>query len=340
MKKTLLLGTTLMALAGLVSCGGGNSSSIEEKQSAPNYDTVLADTNNAAWVAHGQHLLADGETVNGWNGKDNALYEASKLTAKSINQITAIDATLGATLKEKDVKYLYSIDLIFGVNDAGWAVNFMKDGKKYKGNGSYAFKVAQVSYEAEDEVYAEAQWIPDPRTAHAESLTPSTLFIPTWTEAKDENGFSWADNIACIGGAGKYTVVCAQYSNVSSASEAGFGMALIKTEEKTSDYATYEEIIEFKHSEHTFGVIGSFATSNWTTDIPMTYDATTESYSAEVELAANDEVKVRADGKWDDSWGVSGYNTDNIKVEEAGTYIVTLSNIGLDRSGTVSVAKK
>ena len=142
---------------------------------------VLADTEHELWVAHGQFKLADG-TENGWNGKDASLYEKSALKAISLEDVKAISADLYNTLSGKEVKYLYTIDLIFGTNDAGWPTNFLKDGVLYKANGSYAFKIAQCNSEVDGDtkVYSEAQWISDPHTAHVESLTPKTVFYPVW----------------------------------------------------------------------------------------------------------------------------------------------------------------
>ena len=97
MKKNLLTGLlSLGLLAGITSCGG----------STPNYDKVLADADSAAWCVHGNIKLADG-TENGWNGKEKELYEKSSMTAISINEAVAIDATVGAALKTKNVKHLY-----------------------------------------------------------------------------------------------------------------------------------------------------------------------------------------------------------------------------------------
>ena len=69
MKKLLVVLLALMMIVSLAACGGG---------------TPLKDEGHAAWVAHGQFLLADG-TENSWNGKESALYEASSLKAISLN---------------------------------------------------------------------------------------------------------------------------------------------------------------------------------------------------------------------------------------------------------------
>ena len=305
MKKLLGIMLAMLMVLSLAACSGGKSK-------------ALADESHAAWVVHGQYLLADG-TENSWNGKDTAVYEASAMTAISLDDVKALDEALYNTLKEKDVKYLYMADVIFGTNDAGWTTNALIDGKMYKANGSYAFKVAQctVDKDGDNTVYAEDQWISDPKTAYAESLTPATLFMPTWQEEKDENGFTWADNPAAIAGPGLYTIVCAQYNAVSAAGTPGYGIGLVKKEAK--DGINYEEVLEWVPADHTYGVIGAF--NNWDGDVAMEL-SDAGLWTADVELKAGDEFKVRADGAWDYSWG----NADgsNLAAAEDGTYTVTI----------------
>ena len=282
--------------------------------------TPLADEGHAAWVAHGQYLLADG-TQNGWNGKDAALYEASALKPISLADVKALDEGLYNTLAGKDVKFLYAIDLIFGTNDAGWNTKFLKDGKLFNANGSYAVKIAQCSADKDGDnvVYAEEQWISDPKTAYVESLTPDTVFYPTWQEEKDENGFSWADNPVVTGGAGLYTLVIAQYKTVSAAGNPGFGVGLVLKEAK--DGLDYEEILEWVAADHTYGIIGAF--NDWSADVAM--EAAGENvWTGEVELKADQEFKVRADADWTNSWGDPSTESGNCKCEADGTYVVTI----------------
>ncbi len=335
MKKQLLVSAaTVLALVGVVGCSG--------------YDkTVKADT-ETTWVVHGQCKL-DADTVNGWNGKEKELYEKSKLTATSIEEVSKISEDVAKQLANKEVVYLYTIDIILGENDAGWTTNCIKaDGKKYTVNGSYAFKVAKVTYEAADETYAEQQWIPDPKTAHVESLTPSTYFVPTWKEQPDDKGFSWASNPVCIGGAGTYTVIAAQYKAVSSDSEAGYGIGLVKKAEGTA--ATEDkEVVDFIAKDHTYGLIGSFGTSDWKTDTALVANEAKTEWSVTVELKAGDQFKVRADGDWTYNWGISegdyahlnaeGKADGNGVVSEDGTYKITLSNVDLTGAGKVTVTK-
>ena len=308
MKKFLVVLLSVLMVCTMAACG----------KPAPK---PLADDTHAAWVAHGQYLLADG-TPNGWNGKDTALYEASALKAIALEDVKNISEALYNTLSGKEIKYLYTIDLILGVNDAGWTTNALIDGKLYRVNGSNAFKVAQCSVDADgdNKVYAEDQWISDPKTAHAESLTPDTLFMPVWQEENDEYGFSWASNPACIGVPGLYTLVIAQYTSVSSATTPGYGIGLVLKEAR--DGQGQELIVEFVPADHKFGVVGAF--NNWgeTPDVEMTAGEN-NTWTAEVELAAGTEFKVRADGAWDNNWGTA--DGGNLVAETAGTYVVTIT---------------
>jgi len=298
----------------------------EPTEPAVDETKVLEDETHAAWVAHGQFLLEDG-TENGWNGKDTELYEASALKAISFEELKAIDEDVYNTLKEKDVKYLYTTNLVFGTNKVDWSSNFLKDGQLYKANGSYCFKVAQctVDVDGDNKVYAEDQWISDPKTAYVEALTPDTVFYPTWQEEKDENGFAWDKNPVVIGGAGLYTLVMAQYNTVSAAGNPGYGAALIKKEEKEG--VDYEVIETFVPADHTYGIVGSFEGSNWGegADVEMTTEDNLV-WTGTVELKAENEWKVRADGAWDNSWGQE--DGSNFKAEADGTYEVTIDFSG------------
>ncbi len=323
MKNKILTCIFMTGLAlGLAACsfGGKGGNAAESK--------VLEDTNHAAWVLHGPMLLKDGETVNGWNGKDNELYEASKLTAISIKEAKEINAEVGEKLAGKKVKYLYKYEgAVFGTRDAGYSKKFLDAEKNlFQANGSYTFKVATVDYDAEEEVYAEQQWIPDPKVSHAESLD-GNIFFPTWSEKFDEDGFSWADDNVIRSGAGVYTLIVAQYDVAVSPTQPNFGIAAVKTEAKEGQ--AYEALTKFVPSEHTYGVIG--LNGEWGTDAAALTLADGV-YSATVTATADTSFKIRADGGWDYSWGFASVDAD------ASTYAFTNAegNIGV-AAGTFDV---
>lgn len=336
-KRIFLAALASLAVVGMTSCG---------------YDKKVKEDPERTWVMHGQYLLSDGETVNGWNGKTNELYEASKMTATSVAEVAEYAPEVADVLKEKSIKYLYAGEAVFGLNDAGWTANFLKGEDLYQANGSYAFKAAACLYDAAEEVYAEDQWISDAKTAHVESLTPDTFFVPVWQEAADRFGFSWMSNPVVTGGAGKYRMIVAQYTDVSSAEVPGYGIAAVKLEDGAENEKAqkYVKLEEFKPADHTFGVVGSFAASGWADgkDVAMTKSADGKSYSAEVELVAGNEFKVRADGAWKFSWAPSAAVEGVITIAKGGnavaavdgTYVVTISNFGFAGTATVTVSLK
>ena len=327
MKKLIAIALAALMLFSLAACAKKDDGKSGKTEPAK----PLVDEAHAAWVAHGQYLLADG-TENGWNGKDTALYEASTLTAISMDDVKGISEDVYKALSAKEVKYLYKIDLLFGTNDAGWTTDFVKDGKLFRANGSYAFKIAQcnVDVDGDNKVYAEDQWISDPKTAYAESLTPDTMFMPVWQEEPDEFGLSWASNPVVTGGAGLYTLVIAQYANASAPDAPGYGIALVQKEAKEG--IAYEEVVEFVPADHTYGIVGSFEGSNWEDGGDVAMESAGDNvWTGEVELKANDEFKVRADGKWDYSWG-DGEN--NFVCPADGTYVVTITFDGANGSVT------
>ena len=76
----------------------------------------------------------------------------------------------------------------------------------------------------------------------------------------------------------------------------------------------------------TYGIIGGF--NDWSASLPMTFDAATSTYTVEAELPAGTEFKFRANDDWAINLGGALGNLvpggDNIKVAEAGTYIIIL----------------
>lgn len=296
---------------------------------------ALEDENHNAWCVHGNFILWDGETINEWQRKDAELYEMSKMKSISLKQLKTINEDVSNTLKNKNVKHLYKYeDAVFGVNDVGWTNIFMQDNDIYKANGSYVFKCAKLFYDFGENYYYEDQWIPDPVTANAESLTPETFFVPPWKEAIDEYGFNWANNPVVCGGAGVYTIIVAEYDNQPSTRTPNYGIAVIKTAEKEGQ--PYEKIEPYIPQDHTYGLVGSFSSWGMNPDTEMNRDGDYLVWTAEVYLEANSDVKVRADNKWDYSWGYEILdltvsttsledNYGNIKITKAGTYRFQIS---------------
>ena len=78
----------------------------------------------------------------------------------------------------------------------------------------------------------------------------------------------------------------------------------------------------------TIGIVGPAQAGGWGDDTDMTYNKETRAWEATLELAA-DELKFRANDGWDINWGGSVDNLTaggaNLKIAEAGTYFVRLS---------------
>ena len=78
-----------------------------------------------------------------------------------------------------------------------------------------------------------------------------------------------------------------------------------------------------------WGLIGSATPSGWDADTDMEFDATSKTWTLEVDLGAGD-IKFRANNGWDLNYGDTGANGtleeggDNIKIAEAGSYKITL----------------
>ena len=230
------------------------------------------------------------------------------MTAISIKEARKINAEVGEKLASKKVKYLYKYEgAIFGKNDAGFSKKFLDEERNmFQANGSYVFKAATVDYDAEEEVYAEQQWIPDPRVSHAESLD-GNMFFPRWTETFDEDGFSWADDNVVRSGAGVYTVIVAQYDVAVSETQPNFGFAVVKTADVEGGLE-YTALEKFVPADHTYGIIG--LGGEWGSDnMPLTLADGV--YSAEVTTTAETSFKVRADGDWDYSWGFASVSSDS-----------------------------
>lgn len=321
MKKLLLTVLVAGAAATLASCG-------------PSYDaTVLADTEHLVCVVGANEIKVDGE----WKANEWKINTNNGMTATSVLEVSKISTDVANALNKKQLKNLYMAEVRFGAYSVGWTTRARIGDKNYVGDGSFTVKTLYGHYDEETKKYIDDQWVSNPKDAYTESLTPSTLFYPTWQEAKDENGFSWADNPVCIGGAGVYTYILAQYKNASSEGNPGYGAALVLKEAYTGEGAQkLEEEVKFVFKDHTYGIIGKFADNDWKSDVAALTKDDDNTFSTTYTFAADDTWKIRADGKWDYSFGYSDLGDvptgafvedgGNIKVVKASTYKVTLKN--------------
>lgn len=327
MKKFSLIALALTATAALASCG-------EKGYSDKVYEAEAGKTMHAV----------GGYKDDNWKGRDD-----NKMTATSVKYVAEYSKEVADKLAKKNIEYLYSGIVEIGKTGAGWSGKCKKDGKMYVADGSYAAKALLCGYEETEEVYTAEQWIPDPKTAHCEALTPDTYFIPTWTEAADADGFSWASDSFVTGGAGEYVQVVAKYKEASTPTVAGFGMAFIKIKD-IENGASFEEYKPYVASEHTYGVTGSYGTINWDGDTAMTQEG--DKYVANVTLAVNDQIKVRADAKWDYSWGFDAMAANspaascfaneggNIKCTVAGTYRVEIGSFTEAAGAVITITQQ
>ena len=93
-----------------------------------------------------------------------------------------------------------------------------------------------------------------------------------------------------------------------------------------------------------YGVIGSFSPSGWSTDVDMVESETAGTFTAEVTFNAGEQFKIRGNHSWDsgvnlgdDGNGgvVNSGSSGNWTIAEAGTYVITLV-VGTDGTYQVS----
>ncbi len=94
----------------------------------------------------------------------------------------------------------------------------------------------------------------------------------------------------------------------------------------------------------TWGVIGSATAGGWSSDQPMTYDATSGTWKATLDLTAG-ELKFRANSDWAINYGDDGANGileaggANIAVPSAGQYNITMKLGAPDYTYTIELAQ-
>lgn len=319
MKKKLL--TTMLVLGcafAMAACG------TKKQSSAPASSGPAPKEEQTAVCVAGEFLVGEAKAEWGYT-------QGSVMTASTVEAVTALDAGIGAKLAAADLKDVYTIENVYmGTAKegwAGWTTKILVDGVVKEVDGTYALKACLHTYDEEDSKWLNTQYYPDPHTECAQNLSPATLFIPTWQEADDPNGFKWNMNPGVIAGAGKYTVVFARYNTAADETKTDqwtCGLGVIKVQ----DMPEYEPPVIL---DHTFGVIGSF--NGWGADVEMTKVDDTH-WTLDYEFAANDEFKIRADGAWTDSFGYDKVTSGATLAESAGGNIKVLAagtlRIGLE----------
>ena len=213
MKKLLMLSAAAFVLA---ACS---------QPATKTYDaTVLAAKEGYVVLAGG--AMIGGERA-GWDGA-----AGRELTATSVAEVAKVSETVADALAGKKLEWLYTakVKIQAGGEDANWnwGTKALVNGEVKDFDGGYTIKAIYGHEDEEDKVFIKDQWIPDPKLAHGEALTPATLFLPTWQEEADEHGFEWSQNPVVIGGEGDYTFVVAKYTAASAPTVPGYGLALIK----------------------------------------------------------------------------------------------------------------
>lgn len=287
----------------------------EEPKGNPE-DTVLVDNTYESINLFGNNkVVVSGEDAN----NDWAVKEFNGMTAISLTQAKAIDEGLYTTLKTKSIKGLYKFEgLVLGTNDAGWEAAKMVDGVKEAVNGSYAFKACGCD-KNEDEEWVKTCHFPSAE-AHGESLTPSTLFITPNMAEDPVDGFDHNSNPVALE-AGVYTVVLATYKTAVGAMGITCGIGLKKTGSRDPFVPPTD------HSIQSMDVAGTF--TDWADHPIAMAKQDDDSFEVQITVTTTDEFKVRINASWTYSLGAGALadktmvdNDGNIKMSEAGTYLV------------------
>ena len=257
MKKLSVFLLALVAVLGLAACDPSTKPTDNKTNpgTTPAVDTsvVLADE------AHSYHVV--GGAQNEWAATDNT----NNMEAISLDDLAEIAPAVAESLEGKNVRYLYAVKNYGLAPIAGGTTNANVNGEVVALDGGYTLKVIRGTFDEADGVYSE-EWLPDPHKAHAETLTPETLFMPKWRESDPNNdGLGlWNENPVCVSGAGYYTVIFADYGKVSTAEEAAYGIALVKTQDIDMDKKLAHE--DENISYHAVGnYVGDWATTETNT---------------------------------------------------------------------------
>ena len=316
MKKLFRVLTLGLACTVLAACShSGKSETKSETKSEEQGGGALVDKTYESFNVFGNNKVVSGseDVDNDWAVKD-----FNGMTAISLADAKALDATLGATLETKSIKGLYKFEgLVLGTKDAGWSADLMLNGEKTKLNGSYAFKACGCDKNEDDE-WVKTCHFPSAE-AHGESLTPATLFITENMSETAVDGFDHNSNPVALA-AGVYTVVLATYKAGVGANNIMCGLGLIKT----GDREAFKEAETYPVTQ--LGAIGAF--NGWAEDAVLTKNG--NKFEGRITLAEAGQFKIRFNGDWKYSLGAQALadgkyhdNDDNIE-KAAGTYQITV----------------
>ena len=309
MKKLFQMLTLGLACTLLASCGGKPAASSQQQEDPES--VVLVDKTYESFNVFGNNKVVSGqeEVDNDW-----AVKEFNGMTAISLKDAKAIDATLGAELAKKSIKGLYKFEgLVLGTKDAGWETDYLKDGTKAKLNGSYSFKACGCD-KNEDEEWVKTCHFPSAE-CHGESLTPATLFITDNMSETPVDGFDHNSNPVALE-AGVYTVVLATYKAGVGENNIMCGLGLVKTGNRDA-YVAPEA-----YEVTSLGAIG--VNGDWEHDVALT--KTGNVFEGTVTLTAAGEFKIRFNGEWKYSLGAGAladgtyHDNDANIAKEAGSY--------------------
>ena len=349
--KKLFTAVIALAAFGLVACNQPQTT--PEPEPEPEYCTEHEDGYEGYFLTGPNCIQVGGKKASEGKGKEWD-FGGDSFELKKVAALTAVkdidEGVYDALVAKGDaVKGVYTLaNVTMGLTKEGWGQNFKDGDKIYNANASYVAKIIKTKYNQEDDAWSTSQWIPDPKTAHVENL--KNYWSPTFQEEADEDGFEWAQNPVVTAGAGVYTVIFAEYTGGATFEHCNYGVAFVKTEELP---VKYEELQPWK-GDHSYKVIGTI--NSWDdTEQPEMVKQEDGTFQSEVTLATTDAFKVRADGAttaWKFCWGFSSIKDDaskelteadndgNIKVKEAGTYVVTLKLGTFVHQMEILVAKK
>lgn len=272
MKKLSIFLLALVGVLALASCDKNDGKTPTPDETPTTDVTPTPDGTPTPEVDRDAKLVNPDESIGyfatGGHASDWKITDTNGMTAVSLNELEAISPAL-ATKAEETKAYVYVMKDYVLTNDGAWTTPAGADaeGNAILADGGMTIKVIRGKFDAEDEVWSNDQWISDPNTGNAETLTPDTLFMPTWVQEAEEGKEAygnWSNNPVCIGVTGKYTVVVMDYHRASTSEQAGFGLALILTEEIKPEPTQEEKMVAEFNALKEAGVSGTEGTTEYT----------------------------------------------------------------------------